>query len=148
MFNPIKSDSPAPATPHAEISAPPTPSDQIKRYIRNIQCVIPGKCLVDPSSRVVLVPICQRASPSARTHFNRAPKTANHNIDRPILDPAKLANIRSPAPTPVAATKIPGAIAENHDLLLSINIHRRLNRIIRFHLVTDIYFKDVCSIIN
>jgi len=99
---------PVPATPQAFTRAPPVNTVQIRRYPRKthrIQC--PNRS-VQPWSNEVPVAICQRATPSFRNHLSNAPIQAAHNKVSPWREPARLAVSRSPAPTPVAAMRIPG----------------------------------------
>lgn len=72
-----------------------------------------------PSSSVVPVAICQRAMPSLTNHLRIAPAQAAQRRDNPTADPPRPAVNRSPAPTPVAATRMPGATAANHPIFLA-----------------------------
>src|SRR5690606_6409694 len=72
-----------------------------------------GSFEIQPSRIVVLVESCQRAIPSLSTYFNTAPMITAHNTATPYCAPATEADIRSPAPIPVAATARPGPINFN-----------------------------------
>ena len=47
-----------------------------------------------------------------RTNLKKAPRRTVHKMATPSLLPLKVAAARSPAPTPVAATSIPGPIID------------------------------------
>ncbi|MCU0627165.1 MAG: hypothetical protein MUF21_11875 [Gemmatimonadaceae bacterium] len=53
---------------------------------------------------------CQRASPSLSRNLSAAPTSTAHAIVTPSWCPVSAAVMRSPAPTPVAATRMPGAM--------------------------------------
>src|SRR2546425_10907837 len=53
--------------------------------------------------------------PSFSVHFMNEPTTAAQRIATPAFEPAMLAVSRSPAPTPVVATRMPGARIVNQD---------------------------------
>ena len=64
-----------------------------------------------PSRSVSPVASCHRARPSVIRYFRKAPRSTAHSTATPSRLAVKAAVARSPAPTPVAATRRPGLMS-------------------------------------
>ena len=96
------------ASPAATINPPQTTIDQTIRYPRKAKSQGIPQWRAQPWTTLEPVVRCQRATPSFSTNFNPAPITIAQARVMPYREPATDEETRSAAPTPVAATAIPG----------------------------------------
>src|SRR5688572_5764815 len=106
-----------------------------------------GRCVIQPSSSVVPVTSCQRPMPSLRQNFSKPPSTTAHINVVPYCAPATAAATMSPAPSPVAATTMPGPqffITSENFIALPVLVRLRPGGKLSYHASASSSFQGVC----